>query len=159
MCAVNFSIRSFVLAVFLSAPFGASCQAPEPQPRKSPQMKYTFPEGSIHCARGDYAIRQTANGSWRVYLVEDLFVITRLVALKGGDAPALVDELSLYDSATPPDWNEIKLLVDEYKATFSSSAEATAAIDSGQLGDSIRGLCRSLKDFPQKTTQVYRKKN
>jgi len=145
-------------AILLALPCGAGCQAPARTESKSTQMKYTFPEGSIRCARGDYLIQQTASHSWWVYFVEDLFTMTRLVALKSNDSLVLVDELSLYDSATPPDMNELNLLVHEYKTEFPTRAEAVAAIESARLGESIRGLCRAIKDFPQKTTQVYKKK-
>jgi hypothetical protein len=129
-----------------------------PQPIQSSQMKISFPPDVVQCVRGDYLIREAENHALKVFLVEDLFVMNRLVALRKNDLVSLHNELDFYDSAVPPDWGKIKVLVSEYQTAFPSLEKAIAAIESGRLGDSIEGLCRSINYFPKNKARLYRKK-
>lgn len=158
MFFIKLLIRSCVLTTVLFALPPDGWRDVQPQPVQSNQMKISFPPDVVQCVRGDYIIREAEKRAWKVFLVEDLFIMNRLVALRKNDVVSLHDELDLYDSATPPDWREIKVLVSEYETKFPSVEKATAAIESGQLGDSISGLCRSIKHFPKNKSRVYTKK-
>jgi hypothetical protein len=119
------------------------------------QMFYRFPADSIQCVPGDYILTKSTQG-WTAYLVQDLFFMSRLVPMKDSSGLSVVEQITVADSATPPKWREIQLLVSEYKRPFGTREEAISAIKSKTLGDSIQGLCRSINEFHKETSIVYR---
>src|SRR5687768_5482578 len=140
------------IVIFAAALYG---QAPNQTPGAA-QMFHRYPADSIQCVAGDYIVTQSTRG-WTVYLVHDLFFMSRLVPIKDTQGLTVVEQISIADSATPPKWHEIQLLVSKYKRSFPSRDEATAAIKADDLGESINGLVRSIKEFKKDTSFVYRK--
>jgi hypothetical protein len=69
----------------------------------------------------------------------------------------VVEQILVADSATPPRWHEINLLVTEFKKEFETRAMAIEAIQSGYLGDSIHGLCRRIDEFTKEKSEIYKK--
>lgn len=119
------------------------------------QMFYRFPADSIQCVPGDYLVTKSTQG-WTVYLVEDLFFMSRLLPMKDSSGLSVVEQITIADSATPPRWREIQMLVSQYKHAFGTREEAISAIKSKTLGDSIQGLCRSINEFQKETSIVYK---
>ena len=119
------------------------------------QMFYRFPADSIQCVPGDYIITKSTQG-WTVHLVQDLFFMSRLVPMKDSSGLSVVEQITVADSATPPKWREIQLLVTEYKRSFRTHEEAIKTIKSKTLGDSVQGLCRSINEFQKGTSIVYK---
>ena len=92
-----------------------------------------------------------------MYLVEDLFFMSRLLTMKYSGGLSVVEQIAIADSATPPKWHEIQLLVTEFKGEFQTREKAVKAIESGGLGDSIQDLCRRVDAFPKERSSVYKK--
>ena len=129
-----------------------------PQRTKSEQVFYEFPPGAIQCRAGDYLLVKAAPSSWKVYQVEELFFMSRLGTMSYYGGLNVVEEMSIADSATPPKWHKIQLLLNEFKREFGTRDEAIKAVDSGSLGDHIRGLCRGVEEFPKESCEVYTKR-
>ena len=84
--------------------------------------------------------------------------MSRLIPTKNADGGlSVVEQINVADSATPPKWREIHLLLAQYTPTFQSREEAIAAIDSGKLGGWIQGLSRGVTEFKKETSFVYKK--
>ena len=70
----------------------------------------TFPTGSLVCAAGDFLIcRSSANG-WRVYRVDDILLIRRLIPALSDPAMLMLEEHML-DSTPPAHFNEVQLVL------------------------------------------------
>jgi hypothetical protein len=123
----------------------------------SGDLFHSFPADSVSCRAGDYVISTTRANVWKVYLVEDLFFMSRLVTTIDSKPLLFAEEIELADSATPAKWHEIQLLVSEFKREFRTREDATEAVESNTLGDYIHGLCRGVKEFPKETSFVYTK--
>lgn len=125
---------------------------------KSQQVFHEFPPGTIQCRAGDYLIVKTTRSSWKVSQVEELFFMSRLGTMTYSGGLSVVEEISIADSATPPKWHKIQLLLNEFQKEFATREEAIRAVESGSLGDFIRGLCRGVEEFPKETCEVYTKR-
>jgi hypothetical protein len=112
----------------------------------------TFPSESIHCQRGDY-IMQRGGGRIRVYRVEDMVKLSRLVPF-GKDA--LIEEQIILDSERPAFMDEVHLLLTAFDRDFASLEEAIRAVDAGDLGAATEGFCLDIRRFPLSSSQVYR---
>jgi hypothetical protein len=110
-----------------------------------------FPAPSIRCQRGDYLL-QARDGRIRVYWVEDLVKLSRLVPF-GEDA--LVEEQAILDSERPAYKDEIYLLLTVYERGAASLVEAKRAVRRGDLGPATEGLCLNISHFPTSSSHVY----
>lgn len=112
----------------------------------------SWPDNAIRCQRGDYLLRQEANGRVKAYHVEDIVKLNRLVPF-GQDA--LVEEQFILDSNRPAYMDEIHFLLTNVEREFASFEEATTALHRGEFAlgtcccEDCRqfppGRCRSLK--------------
>lgn len=154
----NVVLQSSLLLIVLSpVSFSAKAKTREAKQNKGKQMYYEFPKDTIQCRQGDYIIRENDNRSWRVFFVEDIFFFSRLIPFDKGGAVVLAEQIDFTDSAPPPRWREIHLLVSEFEKEYQSSQDAVESIKSGRLANSIRGLCRGINEFPLVKSKVYRK--
>ena len=151
-------VRRLLTVVILSTLLScAEVPAAAPKQTKPRRMYYEFPKGVIQCQQGDFIARKSGNGAWKVFLVEDMFFLSRLIPINARDSVVLAEQIDFMDSAKPPKWKEIHLLISEFEKEYRSSEEAFEAIKSGTLGDSTRGLCRSINEFPKVNSRIYRK--
>jgi hypothetical protein len=109
-----------------------------------------FPAGSIRCQRGDYILQHTADDSIRVYAVQDLVKLSRLVPF-GEDA--LVDEQAILDSEQPAFKDDIYLLLTAYERDFGSLEEAAHAVRAGDVGPAMEAVCLNINRFPVSSNQ------
>jgi hypothetical protein len=130
---------------------GAISDLPEANPM--PSETITFPNDSIRCRRGDYILRSGVGGLVRVYRVDDLIKLSRL--LPWGDA-AVIEEGALLDSERPAFMDEIHLLLSVFDRSFASFEEGAHAIEAGDLGSATGGHCLDIRDFPTSSSQVHR---
>ena len=114
---------------------------------------FKFPLESIRCQRRDYILQQGASGRIRVYLVDDLVKLSRLVPFLND---TLIEEETLIDSERPAFMDEIHLLLTDFDRDFASIEEATHAIDVGDLGPATEGRCMDIRRFPTSDSLVYR---
>jgi hypothetical protein len=114
---------------------------------------FQFPGESIRCQRGDYILQRGAGGRVRVYRVEDLVKMSRLVPY-GQDA--LIEEVTMLDSERPAYMGEVHLLLTAFDRELASPEEATQSIDAGNLGPSTGEVCMDIRSFPTSNSQVYR---
>ena len=149
--------RSLILVVLATAVIGAEARTSAPKQNKERQIFYEFPKDAIKCTQGDYITRESGNGFWKVFLVEDIFFLSRLIPITTRDSVVVAEQISFMDSATPPKWKEIHLLLSEFEKEYRSSRQAVESIKSGRLGNAIRGLCRSISEFPTVKSKIYRK--
>jgi len=113
----------------------------------------TFPAESIRCQRGDYVLQRGADGRIRVFSVQDLLKLSRLVPF-GEDA--LVEERFILDSERPAYMEEIHLSVTAFDRDFASTEEAARAVETGDLGSATDARCLDIRCFLASTSQVYR---
>ena len=113
----------------------------------------TFPSESIRCQQGDYILQWGAGGHLRVYRVEDLVKLSRLVPF-GKDA--LIEEQTILDSERPTFMDEIHLLITAFDRDFASIEETIRAIEAGDLGATTKGFCLDIRRFSIISSQVYR---
>lgn len=114
---------------------------------------FKFPLESIRCQRGDYILQRETGGRIRVYLVNDLLKLSRLVPFL---RDTLIQEETLLDSERPAYMGEIHLLFTDFARDFASSEEATRAIEAGDLGPTTEGRCMDIRRFPTSNNLVYR---
>ena len=124
----------------------------------SNQVFYSFPANSVQCRAGDYIISKSVGKGWKVYSVEELFFTSRLSTMNSSGGLTVVEQMVIADSATPPKWHQIQLLVNEFKKEFATREDAIKAVESDTLGDFIRGLCRGVEEFPKESCEVFRKR-
>jgi hypothetical protein len=113
-----------------------------------------FPVESIRCQRDDYILQQVTGGLVKLYRVEDIVKLSRLVQF-GEDA--LIDERTLLDSERPAFMNEIYLLLTAFDRDFASLEETARAVEAGDLGSATEELCWNIRRFPISSSQVYRR--
>lgn len=117
------------------------------------EFSIAFSKGSVVCAGGDYLICHRAGEGWKVYRVEDLLLVKRLVPLLT-DPPALLIEEQMLDSMTPAYANEVQLLVTVFDSTFDDESAALQAIHDQTLTERSRGLLRPAREFPGSDCRV-----
>jgi len=112
-----------------------------------------FPAGAVECRSGDHLVRRE-DGRWRIFLVQELVLLSRLLPTEGPGPVELLEERHLRDSE--PAWRsgEVHLLVTEYLRTFADRAGAAAAIRAGDLGPSSTDRCLPADRFPADRTQA-----
>jgi hypothetical protein len=118
-----------------------------------------FPPAAVECRGGDYLIRLIRGGSgspWRVFLVLDLVLLSRLIPLEGQGPLELIEERHAVDSMRPAYLDEIHLLVIEYDPVFPSAEAAAAAVGTADLGSGRSGACIPATDFPADSTHLVR---
>lgn len=113
----------------------------------------SFPEQSIRCLPGDYLLQTQANGVVRIYRVDDLVKLSRLVPW-GDDA--VIEEGTLLDSEPPRYGDEIYLLLTAFGRGYASLDEATQAVEAGTLGSGTAGQCLDIRRFPVADSRLYR---
>jgi hypothetical protein len=113
----------------------------------------SFPDATVRCDVGDRLV-QRADGGWRVFRVQDVVSLTRLVVLKRGDEP--VDVVPEMPDSVDPAYSGTHLLLTAYEPRFDDREDALSAIADGTLGDGIDRVCRALAEFPVATTYVVR---
>jgi hypothetical protein len=114
-----------------------------------------FPEGAVICRRGDYLLRRQQDLRWRVFMVEDLIRLSRLIP-ESEHSPSLMLEDHLLDSMAPAYQDEVYLLLTAYDETFANDPEARQAIELGIRSPATHGLLRPARDFKQSDCQVIR---
>jgi hypothetical protein len=120
------------------------------------QTTFTFPKDTIECRRGDYIISMSGQGKWRVFLVDDLVLLSRLVPLRFPHGIELIQEKDMMDSAKPSRLGEIHVLATSFKKDFPTSDAAAEAIRNKTLGESIPNLCLSIGHFPKDKSVVLK---
>ena len=117
------------------------------------EISIPFPEGALVCAAGDYLIRRRSAGAWRVYRVEDLLLVKRLLPLFNDPSTLLLEE-HLRDSVTPAYADEVHLLLTAFDPEFDAEAEASQAVRLKTLTERAKGLLRPAREF---TAEACRK--
>jgi hypothetical protein len=121
---------------------------------KETKITYQFPEDAIQCGGGDYIVN-VQEQCWKVFLVEQVVFVARLIPLRFEDSIELIEEKDTIRSRETPERHEIHLLLTSFADEFQSSEEAVEAIKCGRLVQAMRGLCRSINCFPRTNSQVY----
>jgi len=107
----------------------------------------SFPAGGVECAPGDFLIRQEQDGTHRVYLVEDILAVQRLVPEKTSPR-SLRREEDLLDSMAPAYLGEPQLLLSLFQPGFADAGDARRAIRDGPFTPEVQGLLRAASHFP-----------
>jgi hypothetical protein len=123
------------------------------------QTTYLFPKETIECDQGDYIISKTKGEKWKVFHIEDLVLLSRLVPLQFAQGIELIEEKDMLDSKSPSRMGEIHLLLTLFDREFVTSNEAVEAIKSGTLGQSTPDVCLSISHFRRDTSKVYKDEN
>jgi len=118
------------------------------------KFTYTFPQNTIQCQKGNYIIKKCDSGKWKVFFVEDIVLLSRLVPLSFEDGTELIEEKNILDSVTP----DIYLLVTLFEKEFVTNEEANESISKDKLGKSVSSICLKLTYFSHETSFVYKEK-
>ena len=119
------------------------------------QFSIAFPKGSVVCAAGDYLICHHSGEEWRVYRVEDLLLVKRLVPLLNDPSTLLIEEHML-DSMTPAYANEVQLLLTAVDPDFTDESKALQAIYLQTLTERAKRLLRPAREFTEPDCRVVR---
>lgn len=119
------------------------------------QFSIAFPKGAVACAPGDYLICHHSGDGWKVYRVEDILLIKRLVPFLNDPSMLLIEEHML-DSMPPAYFNEVQLLLTEFESNFTDESEALQSIRLQALTERARGLLRAGHDFTETDCRVVR---
>lgn len=119
------------------------------------QFSIAFPEGSVVCNAGDYLVCQCSATEWRVYRVEDILLIKRLVPFKQNPSILLIEEHML-DSMTPAYFNEVQLLLTVTASVFADELKALQAIQLQTLDEQTQGVLRPAHEFSESDCRVFR---
>lgn len=122
------------------------------------QTSVFFPDGSVVCAPGDYLICHPSGERWKVYRVEDLLLVKRLVPMLTDPSALLVEEHML-DSVGPAYFNEVQLLLTALDPDFKEKSEALQAINDQKLTEGVKGLLRSALEFAESDCSVVPQAN
>lgn len=114
-----------------------------------------FPEGSVMCTAGDYLVCQQSTAEWRVYKVEDILLVVRLVPVENEPSILLIEDHML-DSMPPAYLNEVQLLLTVIAPIFANESNAFQAIRSQTLNEQTKGVLRPAYEFPKSDCQVFR---
>jgi hypothetical protein len=95
-------IYSCFIAIVVLASASQGGTSSQSQRIESNQVYYTFTANSVQCRDGDYIITKSGAGGFKVYLVENLFFLSPLLASKGPGDLRVVEQIVVADSATPP---------------------------------------------------------
>ena len=117
------------------------------------EITVAFPSGSVICAPGDYLVCRNSGSRWKVYQVEDLLLIKRLIPVLNDPASLFIEEHML-DSMSPAYHNEVQLLLTAYEPDFADESEAAQAINLQTLAEQVRHLLRPAKEFPESECRV-----
>jgi len=117
------------------------------------EISVSFPSGSVVCAPGDYVVGRDSRSRWKVYQVEDLLLIKRLIPAVYDPASLLIEEHTL-DSIVPAYYNEVQLLLTAYESDFAGESEAVEAIRLRTLAEQVKHLLRPAKEFPASDCRV-----
>jgi hypothetical protein len=115
-----------------------------------------FPKGAVVCAPGDYLLchgRPTGCAGWRVYRVEDLLLVKRLVPVLPDPATLMLEEQVL-DSVAPAYFNDVQLLLTAFDPGFADEAEALRAVDRRSLTARATGVLRPAREFAEPECRV-----
>lgn len=112
------------------------------------QFSIAFPRGAVVCTAGDYLICHHLGREWRVYKVEDLLLLKRLIPVDNAPSMLLIEE-HLLDSMTPAYFNEVQLLLTAFVAYFTNESEALQAIHRQTLTERTKGLLRPAREFTE----------
>ena len=120
------------------------------------QFVLNLPPDTIRSAPGDYLLCRQPDQSWRLYQVEDLVLVKRLIPV--ADPPgALMLEEQLLDSLAPAYFNEVYLLLTAFAPVFATEQDALQALDRQEPAAQSRGLLRAAREFPQTSCRVIRR--
>jgi hypothetical protein len=119
------------------------------------QSTHTFPKESVECLPGDYLISRTKDGRWKVFQVNDLVMLSRLVPLKFKHGTELMEEKNAMDSANPAYRGEVHLLLTAFQGEFVTSDEAIESIKHGTLGAGTPNICLNIENFRKESSLVY----
>ena len=110
------------------------------------QFSLAFPEGAAVCAAGDYLLCRRPGEAWRVYRVEDILTVKRLVPVVDDPSTLMLEE-HLLDSVTPAYHEEVQLLLTAFDPTFDDEPEALQAVRQQTLHERERGLLRPAREL------------
>jgi hypothetical protein len=119
-------------------------------------MYSEFPKDVVQCQQGDYILREGNDRRWKVFYVEDIFFLSRLIPLNQPGAQVLVEQIEFSDSAPPPRWREIHLLVSEFDKGYASAEDAIESLKQERLGRSVQGLLRRITEFPVRNCRIFK---
>lgn len=115
----------------------------------------SYPAHAPRCVSGDYLLHREDDGRVRVYRVENLVQLSRMVPFGQGD---LIEEQAVVDSRRPAFSGEVHVLLTAFSRTFATSEEAVSAVSEGNLGVQTEGLIRNIERFAERDTVVHRVK-
>jgi hypothetical protein len=118
-----------------------------------------LPEGTVNCRSGDYLITPAAEDVWKVFEVETLVAISRLLPIGDRTATEFIEEHHALDSERPMGMDEIYILATVFMESFGSQDAAVRAIESTDLPSAIPHVCLNIRKFPAAATTVYYPKN
>jgi hypothetical protein len=119
------------------------------------QFSIAFPKGAVVCAAGDYLICHHFGEGWKVYRVEDLLLVKRLVPSLNDSSTLLIEEHML-DSMTPAYFKEVQLLLTAVAPDFTDESKALQAIHLKTLTERAKGLLRPAREFTEPDCRVVR---
>jgi hypothetical protein len=119
------------------------------------KVTFQLPSGAANCRSADYLIQRTEANVWKVFQVQELIALSRLLPIGGRDATEFIEERHAMDSAKPLGMDEIHLLLTVFAAAFTSEKEALRAIVIQKLGASVSNVCFDLRRFRANDTTIY----
>jgi hypothetical protein len=118
-----------------------------------------LPAGSVNCRSGDYLLKSSDEGAWKLFEVEAFVAVSPLLPIGDRAATEFLEESHAVDSELPMGMDEIYILATVFIESFGSQDAAVRAIESGQLPFAIPHVCVSIREFPAAVTTVYHLKN
>jgi|SRR6266567_1339838 len=123
--------------------------------KRTHAMTYLFSAEAVECFAGDYIVRRTPEGRSRVFRVDDLVFLSRLVPLRFPTRVELIEEKNTVDSRKPAYFDEIHVLLTAFGREYATYSEAVESIKANALGQGYPGLCLRLTEFPKAESGVY----
>jgi hypothetical protein len=121
-------------------------------------VTFKLPSGAVNCRSGDYLLQQTGAYVWKVFRVQELIALSRLLPIGGRDATEFLEERHAMDSQKPLGMDEIHVLLTVFAAAFNSEKAAIQAIDVETLGASVSLVCFDIRRFPADNTTIYNRR-
>jgi len=120
------------------------------------QFCVAFPKGSVVCAAGDYLICCHSGEERKIYRVEDLLLVKRLLPSLNDPSTLLIEEHTL-DSMSPAYGSEVQLLLTAVDPEFAGEPTALPAIHLQTPTERAKGLLRPARDFTEPDCTVVRR--
>ncbi|REG22533.1 hypothetical protein ATI61_11963 [Archangium gephyra] len=113
---------------------------------------HALPVGTVDFRKGDFILSRSQDGQWKVFRVDDIVLVSRLVALNFKHGVEFIEEKDVLDSARP----EIYVVVTSFSRAFPASPQAVEAIKTKALGESVSNTYVRVEQFTKENSVVYK---